>query len=50
MALPKINTILYDLKLPSSGKMVEYRPFLVREEKILLMALEGEDDKEMSKV
>ena len=49
MALPKINTILYDLKLPSSGKQVEYRPFLVREEKILLMALEGEDEKEMSK-
>ena len=49
MALPKINTILYDLKLPSSGKVVEYRPFLVREEKILLMALEGEDEKEMSK-
>jgi len=49
MALPKINTILYDLKLPSSGKTIEYRPFLVREEKILLMALEGEDEKEMSK-
>ena len=49
MGLPKINTILYDLKLPSSGKQVEYRPFLVREEKILLMALEGEDEKEMSK-
>jgi hypothetical protein len=49
MALPKINNILYDLKLPSSGKKVEYRPFLVREEKILLMALEGKDEKEMSK-
>jgi hypothetical protein len=49
MALPKINTVLYDLELPSSGKKVEYRPFLVKEEKILLMALEGKDDKEMSK-
>ena len=49
MALPKLNTVLYDLELPSSGKMVEYRPFLVKEEKILLMALEGKDDKEMSK-
>jgi len=49
MALPKINTVLYDLELPSSGKQVEYRPFLVKEEKILLMALEGEDEKEMSK-
>ena len=49
MALPKINTVLYDLELPSSGKQIEYRPFLVKEEKILLMALEGEDEKEMSK-
>ena len=49
MALPKINTVLYDLELPSSGKQVEYRPFLVKEEKILLMALEGKDDKDMSK-
>ena len=49
MALPKINTVLYDLKLPSSGKMVEFRPFLVKEEKILLLALEGKDDKDMSK-
>ena len=49
MALPKINTVLYDLKLPSSDKKVEYRPFLVKEEKILLMALEGKDDREMSK-
>ena len=49
MALPKINNILYDLELPSSGKQIEYRPFLVKEEKILLMALEGEDEKEMSK-
>jgi len=49
MALPKINTVLYDLELPSSGKKVEYRPFLVKEEKILLMALEGKDDREMSR-
>ena len=49
MALPKINNVLYDLELPSSGEMVEYRPFLVKEEKILLMALEGKDEKEMVK-
>ena len=49
MALPKINNVLYDLELPSSGEMVEYRPFLVKEEKILLIALEGKDEKEMSK-
>ena len=45
MALPKINTVLYDLELPSDGKKVEYRPFLVKEEKILLMALEGKEEK-----
>ena len=49
MALPKINNVLYDLELPSSGEMVEYRPFLVKEEKILLMALEWKDEKEMVK-
>ena len=49
MALPKINNVLYDLDLPSSGEMIEYRPFLVKEEKILLMALEGKDEKEMVK-
>ena len=49
MGLPKINTVLYDLALPSSGEKIEYRPFLVKEEKILLMALEGQDDKEMIK-
>ena len=49
MALPKLNTTLYDLKLPSSSEKIEYRPFLVKEEKILLMALEGQDEKEMIK-
>ena len=41
MALPKINTPIYTLKLPSTGDKVQYRPFLVREEKILLTAMEG---------
>ena len=49
MALPKINTVLYDLELPSTGKKVEYRPFLVKEEKILLTALEGGEEKDMAK-
>jgi len=49
MALPKINTVLYDLELPSSGKNIEYRPFLVKEEKILLTALEGGEEKDMAK-
>lgn len=41
MALPQIDTPIYALKLPSSGEKVQYRPFLVREEKILLTAMEG---------
>ena len=40
MALPKLNTPTYELKIPSTGQKVKYRPFLVKEEKILLMALE----------
>ena len=47
MALPKIDVPIYELTLPSTGKTISYRPFLVKEEKILLMALEGEDQKEM---
>ena len=48
MALPKINTVLYDLELPSTGKKVEYRPFLVREQKVLLMAQESGDDDQVA--
>jgi len=40
MALPKVKTPTYELKIPSTGQKVKYRPFLVKEEKILLMALE----------
>ena len=43
MPLPKISTPTYELEIPSTGKKVRYRPFLVREEKILVMALESED-------
>tara|TARA_Y100000004_G_scaffold6707_1_gene7607 strand:+ start:1082 stop:1804 length:723 start_codon:yes stop_codon:yes gene_type:complete len=43
MPLPKINTPTYELEIPSTGKKIKYRPFLVREEKILVMALESED-------
>ena len=43
MPLPKINTPIYDLTLPSTGKKIKYRPFLVKEEKILIIALETED-------
>ena len=45
MALPKIGYPTYELELPSTGKTVKYRPFLVKEEKILLLALEGKDEK-----
>ena len=48
MPLPKINTPTYELVLPSSGKKIKYRPFLVREEKILIMALETEDQKQIT--
>ena len=48
MPLPKISTPLYELVLPSNGKKVKYRPFLVKEEKILIMALESEDTKQIT--
>ena len=48
MPLPKIATPTYELELPSSGKKIEYRPFLVREEKLLVIALESEDTKQIT--
>ena len=48
MPLPKINTPTYELVIPSTGKKIKYRPFLVREEKILIMALESEDIKQIT--
>ena len=48
MPLPKINTPTYELVLPSTGKKIKYRPFLVREEKILIMAMESEDMTEIT--
>ena len=48
MPLPKINTPTYELSLPSNGKKIKYRPFLVREEKILIMALETENQKQIT--
>lgn len=47
MALPKINAPKYTLTVPSTGKEYQYRPFLVKEEKILLMALEGGEMKDV---
>ncbi len=48
MPLPKINTPTYELVIPSTGKKIRYRPFLVKEEKILIMALESEDIKQIT--
>ena len=48
MPLPKINTPTYELTLPSNRKKVKYRPFLVRDEKILVLALESEDQKQIT--
>jgi len=47
MALPQLNTATYELKLPSTGKTVKYRPFLVKEQKILMLAQESEDEKQL---
>ena len=47
MALPIANVAKYELTLPSQQKKVHYRPFLVKEEKILLMAMESGESKEM---
>ena len=48
MPLPKIATPTYELELPSSGETIRYRPFLVKEEKVLVIALESEDNKEIT--
>ncbi len=47
MSLPVINTPTYELEVPSTKETLKYRPFLVKEEKILLMAMEEEDQKHM---
>ena len=48
MPLPKISTPTYELELPSTGKTIKYRPFLVKEEKLLVLALESDDSKEIT--
>ena len=48
MPLPKITTPTHELVLPSSGKKIKYRPFLVKEEKILILALESENIKQIT--
>ena len=48
MPLPKIATPTYELAITSTGKKIKYRPFLVKEEKILILALESEDVKQIT--
>lgn len=48
MPLPKIATPTYELELPSTGETIQYRPFLVKEEKLLILALESEDSKQIT--
>ena len=47
MALPQLNTATYELELPSSGETIKFRPFLVKEQKILMIAQESEDEKQI---
>ena len=47
MALPKLQNPTYETELPSSGEKIKYRPFLIKEQKILMMAQESEDQKEI---
>lgn len=47
MALPRVNAPKYELTIPSSGKKVQYRPYLVKEEKLLMIAMESGDEGQM---
>ena len=48
MALPKLNTPTYELVLPSTGEKVKYRPFLVKEQKLLMLAQESKDENSLA--
>ena len=48
MPLPKISTPTYELTIPSSERKIKYRPFLVKEEKILIIAMDSQDDKQIA--
>ena len=47
MALPKLDTPKYQLTLPSTGEIIDYRPMLVKEQKVIMMAQESDDQKEI---
>ena len=48
MPLPKITAPSYEVSLPSSGKTIKYRPFLVKEEKVLMLASESNNPKDIA--
>ena len=48
MALPKLTTPTYELEIPSTDEKIKYRPFLVKEEKILMMAMESKSDSDIT--
>ena len=48
MPLPKISTPSYELVIPSTKKKIKFRPFLVKEEKILILAMESQDSKQIA--
>ena len=48
MPLPKISTTTYELTVPSTGKNIKFRPFLVKEEKILIIAMESQSDQQIA--
>ena len=48
MALPKLTTPTYELEIPSTDEKIKYRPFLVKEEKILMMAMESKSDADIT--
>ena len=48
MALPRINNPTYELDLPSTGEKIKFRPFLVKEQKVLMMAQDGKKDSEIA--
>ena len=47
MALPKLTTPTYELEIPSTDEKIKYRPFLVKEEKILMMAMETKNESDI---
>ena len=49
MPLPKISTPTFELVIPSTKKKIKYRPFLVKEEKVLVMAMESEDMEQIAR-